>query len=54
MFRTANRAAAALRESEERFRTVIDTSKDAIIAIDAAGLITVFNPSAERMFDRPP
>ena len=42
----------ALRESEERFRTVVETTKDAVIAIDGEGLVTVFNPAAERMFAR--
>ncbi len=46
------RAAEALRESEERFRTVVDASKDAMIAIDHEGLVTLFNPAAEEMFGR--
>ncbi|UCF34420.1 MAG: PAS domain S-box protein, partial [Phycisphaerales bacterium] len=40
----------ALRASEARFRTIVDASKDAMIAIDRRGLITIFNPAAERMF----
>ncbi|MCP4592296.1 MAG: PAS domain S-box protein, partial [bacterium] len=40
----------ALRKSEERFRTLVDAGKDAVIAIDREGLITIFNPAAERMF----
>jgi len=39
-----------LKESEEWFRTVIAASKDAMVAIDREGLITLFNPSAEKMF----
>jgi PAS domain S-box-containing protein len=41
-----------LRESEERFHTVVETTEDAVIAIDEDGLVTVFNPAAERMFLR--
>jgi PAS domain S-box-containing protein len=43
-------AEEALRESEERFRTVVEATKDAVIAIGREGLITVFNPAAEQMF----
>ncbi|MGB2985341.1 MAG: PAS domain S-box protein [Phycisphaerae bacterium] len=41
-----------LRESEERLRTVVGASKDAMIAIGENGLVTLFNPAAERMFGR--
>jgi len=44
------RTEQTLRESEERFRTVVTTTKDAIIAVNQEGLITLFNPSAEKMF----
>jgi len=44
------RAEMALRESEERFRAVVEASKDAMIAINREGLITVFNRAAEEMF----
>lgn len=40
----------ALRESEELFRTVVDASKDAMVAVNRTGLITIFNPAAEKMF----
>lgn len=43
-------ATEKLRESEERFRAVVESSKDAMIAIDEEGLITTFNPAAEKMF----
>jgi two-component system, cell cycle sensor histidine kinase and response regulator CckA len=39
-----------LRESENRFRMVINSSVDAMIAIDNKGLVTIFNPAAEKMF----
>lgn len=44
------RAEAALRASEEQFRTLAATANDAIISGDARGIITYFNPGAERMF----
>jgi len=44
------RAQEALRESEERFRTLAATANDAIISADAQGDITYFNPGAERIF----
>ncbi len=39
-----------LRKSEEHLRTVVGASKDAILAIGEDGLVTLFNPAAERMF----
>ncbi len=42
----------ALRESETRFRTIIDANKDAMIVIDQRGMITLFNSAAESMFGR--
>ena len=39
-------AAAALRESEERYRVTLSSIGDAVIATDAAGLITFVNPVA--------
>ncbi|MFH1417051.1 MAG: PAS domain S-box protein [Planctomycetota bacterium] len=46
------RAEEELRWSEERFRTVVEASKDAVIAIDADGAVFIFNAAAERMFGR--
>lgn len=43
-------AERALRYSEEKFRTVVNASKDAIVAIGSDGNILLFNPAAEQMF----
>jgi two-component system sensor kinase FixL len=43
-------AEAALREREERLRTILDTAPDAIITISADGRIVAFNRAAETMF----
>ncbi len=43
-------AEQALRDSEERLRMVVNSSLDAMIAIDAAGMITEWNAQAEQMF----
>jgi PAS domain S-box-containing protein len=40
----------ALRQNETRTRSIIDTAHDAFIAIDAAGVITDWNPQAEATF----
>jgi PAS domain S-box-containing protein len=40
----------ALRQSETRTRSIIDTANDGFIAIDAAGVITDWNPQAESTF----
>jgi diguanylate cyclase (GGDEF)-like protein/PAS domain S-box-containing protein len=45
-------AEAALRKSEMLFRTVVESSKDAMVAINHQGRITLFNPGAERIFGR--
>ena len=47
-----NTRTAAQRQNEERFRTVIEASQDAMIEINSLGLITLFNPAAEEMFGR--
>ncbi|MEE9149061.1 MAG: ATP-binding protein [Candidatus Tectomicrobia bacterium] len=41
---------AALRESEEKYRHIINAAADAIISIDEHGLICEFNRAAEQMF----
>jgi two-component system sensor kinase FixL len=43
-------AEAALRESELRWRSIIDTVPDAIVVIDAQGTVQSFSPAAERLF----
>jgi two-component system cell cycle sensor histidine kinase/response regulator CckA len=42
----------ALKKSEELLRTIINAAHEAIIAIGEDGLITLFNPAAEKMFGR--
>ncbi len=44
----------ALRESEDRFRTLAETASDAIITIDEAGLIVFVNPAVEKVFGHSP
>jgi two-component system CheB/CheR fusion protein len=44
------RAAEALRESEQTIRAIVETAVDAIITIDRQGTITTFNPAAEQIF----
>lgn len=44
------RAQAALAESESRMRLIVDTALDAVITMDAAGIIRGWNPQAERIF----
>jgi PAS domain S-box-containing protein len=39
-----------LLESEARFRDIVGTAMDAIIAIDEKGTVTLFNSAAERVF----
>lgn len=47
------RATEALRRSEERFRTLVEKSSDAVTLIDAQGIITYTTPSSERITGRP-
>ena len=43
-------AEEALRESEEKYRTITATAQDAIVMMDNEGNISYWNPAAERMF----
>jgi len=43
-------AELAQRESELRVRSILDTVPDAIVVIDAQGMIQSFSPAAERLF----
>ncbi|MHB0878003.1 MAG: GAF domain-containing protein [Anaerolineae bacterium] len=44
------RSVQAVEDSEERFRSVTDTAKDAIIAVDGDDLVVLWNQAAEAMF----
>ena len=44
------RAELALRASEQRWRSVVESAVDGIVVIDARGQIEAFNPGAERLF----
>ncbi len=44
------KAEQALRESEEQFRSIQESALDAIITMDADGVITSWNPQAETIF----
>src|SRR6266550_2391594 len=49
---SADTGRRAVRESEARSRSMLDSSLDAIIMIDEHGAIVEFNPAAERTFGR--
>ncbi|HAM50031.1 MAG TPA: hybrid sensor histidine kinase/response regulator [Nitrospiraceae bacterium] len=40
----------ALSESKERISAILESSMDAIVMVDEYGIVSYFNPSAERMF----
>jgi PAS domain S-box-containing protein len=43
-------AETALRESEERFRKVVESAVDGVIVADHSGMMELWSPSAERIF----
>ncbi len=43
-------AETALRESEERFRRVVESAVDGVIVADFNGIVKLWSPSAERIF----
>jgi PAS domain S-box-containing protein len=45
--------ARELREREEHLRAVVTHAKDGIITVDARGVVSAFNPAAERIFAEP-
>jgi PAS domain S-box-containing protein len=47
------RAEEALRASERRYRQLTEGTRDAIVVADHRGLITLFNPAAQRTFGYP-
>jgi len=47
---TVKERTAALRESQQRLSTIVESAIDAIINIDADRTITLFNPAAESIF----
>lgn len=46
----AKRTEGAIRESEERMRSVLESALDCVITMDHQGRIVEFNPAAERTF----
>ncbi|MBI9074329.1 MAG: PAS domain S-box protein [Desulfatibacillum sp.] len=46
------KAREALQKSENLLQTLINTTQDAMIAIDQTGRVTLFNPAGEKMFQR--
>lgn len=53
LFQLYQRAEIALRGSEDTFRTITDTLKDAIIMMDDDDRVSFWNPAAEKLFGYP-
>jgi PAS domain S-box-containing protein len=51
--RLRRRAEHNLRSSEERNQLIVETALDAVVTMNSAGLITGWNPQAERIFGWP-
>jgi len=47
------RALQALRESEERYRSVVSTMTEGVLLTDTAGIVVAANPALERIFGLP-
>ena len=47
------RVAAALQDSEERYRSMIEQNADGIVIVDERGIVSYINPAAEVLFGRP-
>jgi PAS domain S-box-containing protein len=47
-------AEEALRQSEERVRTILNSMVDGVLSIDVQGIVESFNPGAERIFGLAP
>lgn len=50
VFIARTQAEKALAEAEEKFRTIVSSTRDAVMTIDGDGRILSWNPAAERLF----